>query len=60
MNPDEFEPRPMYTVRYTIKRSEITDFLNQLSAMQQEYLEAAVESSKYRDAIEVINHIKSL
>jgi hypothetical protein len=60
MNPDEFEPRPMYTVRYTIKRSEITDFLTQLSEMQRDYLEAAVEASKYRDAIEVINHIKSL
>lgn len=49
-----------YTVRYTLRRDQITEFLNQLSDMQQEYLEAAVEASNFKDAAEVINHIKSL
>ncbi len=54
------DKQPIYSIRYTLKREQITDFVNQLYAMQQEYLEAAVEASKYKDAIEVINHIKSL
>lgn len=58
MNPNE--RKTIYTVRYTIKREQITDFLNQLEDMRQDYLEAAVEASKFKDANEVINHIKSL
>lgn len=54
------KPQSLYTVRYTLKRDQIVDFLNQLADMQQDYIEAAVEASKYKDAIEVINHIKSL
>ena len=54
------DPKQLYTIRYTLKRDQIVDFLNQLADMQQEYIEAAVEASKYRDAIEVINHIRSL
>lgn len=53
-------PKQLYMVRYTLKRDQIVDFLNQLADMQQEYIEAAVEASRYRDAIEVINHIRSL
>jgi hypothetical protein len=54
------KPQHIYSVRYTIKRDQIVDFVNQLHDMQQEYLEQAVEASKYKDAVEVINHIKSL
>jgi hypothetical protein len=54
------KPHQIYSVRYTLKRDQIVDFVNQLHDMQQEYLEQAVEASKYKDAVEVINHIKSL
>jgi hypothetical protein len=54
------KPQQIYSVRYTLKRDQIVDFVNQLHDMQQEYLEQAVEASKYKDAVEVINHIKSL
>ena len=54
------EPKHLYTIRYTLKRDQITDFLNELEDMRQDYLEAAVEASKYKDANEIINHIKSL
>ncbi|CAB4241700.1 hypothetical protein UFOVP71_238 [uncultured Caudovirales phage] len=54
------KPNHMYTIRYTLKREQITDFLNQLEDMRQDYMEAAVEASKFKDANEVINHIKSL
>ena len=59
MNDKENLPRS-YVIRYTLEREELTDFLNQLYDMQQEYLEAAVEASGFRDAREVINHIRSL
>lgn len=54
------KPQSIYSVRYTLRRDQIVDFVNQLHDMQQEYLEQAVEASKYKDAVEVINHIKSL
>lgn len=54
------DTKQLYTIRYTLKRDQIVDFLNQLADMQQEYIEAAVEASKYRDAQEVINYIRSL
>jgi hypothetical protein len=56
----EHNKQPLYSIRYTLKREQIVDFLNQLEDMRQGYLEDAVEASKYKDAIEVINHIKSL
>lgn len=49
-----------YVVRYTIKREDIAEFLEELYVMQNEYFEAAVEASGMRDAQEVINHIRSL
>jgi hypothetical protein len=59
MNDKENLPRG-YVIRYTLEREELTDFLNQLYDMQQEYLEAAVEASGYREAQEVINYVRSL
>ena len=36
MNPDK--PQHLYTVRYTLKREQITEFVNQLHEMQQGYI----------------------
>lgn len=49
-----------YVVRYIIKQEQLTEFLEQLYDMQQEYLEAAIEASQYKDAKEIINHVRSL
>jgi hypothetical protein len=57
---DKNKTQQIYSVRYTLRRDQIVDFVNQLHDMQQEYIEQAVEASKYKQAIEVINHIKSL
>jgi hypothetical protein len=59
MNDKDNLPRG-YVIRYTLQQEELTAFLNQLYDMQSEYLEAAVEASGYRDAQEVINHVRSL
>jgi hypothetical protein len=59
MNDKDNLPRG-YVIRYKLEREELTDFLNQLYDMQQEYFEAAVEASKYKEAQEIINHIRSL
>jgi hypothetical protein len=57
---DKNERKTLYKVSYTIRKDQILDFVNQLHDMQQEYIEAAVEASKFKEANEVINHIKSL
>ena len=57
---DKNKTQQIYSVRYSLRRDQIVDFVNQLHDMQQEYIEQAVEASKYKQAIEVINHIKSL
>lgn len=54
------EPKKIYSIRYTLRKDQIDEFLTQLSTMQHDYLEAAVEASKYKDAKDVINHIMSL
>lgn len=59
MNDKDNLPRG-YVIRYTLEREELTEFLELLYEMQSEYLEAAVEASGFRDAREVINHIRSL
>jgi len=61
MNPDDFKPDDFkYIIRYTIKRDQIMDFVNDLHNKQFDYLEAAVEASGYREANEVIEYIKGL
>jgi len=63
MNPNEFDSefwKKGYVIRYTIKQDELTEFLEQLYDMQQGYLEAAIEASQYKDAKEIINHVRSL
>jgi hypothetical protein len=49
-----------YVVRYSMKKEQLTEFLGLLHNMQQEYLEAAIEASQYKDAKEIINHVRSL
>jgi len=49
-----------YVVRYSMKKEQLTEFLGLLHDMQQEYLEAAIEASQYKDAKEIINHVRSL
>lgn len=44
-------PRPQ------INRADITDFVNALHEVQQEYIEEAVEKSGYKEANEVIKNI---
>ena len=57
------KPQTLYTVRYTIKRDQIVDFVNELHTIQLEMLEAALVSKEkqgFPDANVVIDHIKSL
>lgn len=57
---DKYNLPQGYIIRYTLPKQELDQFLEQLYDMQSEYIEAAVEASNYRDALEVINHIRSL
>ena len=59
------ESKPDYSQKYQItyriiNADQINDFLNELADMQQVYFEEAIEASQYKDAKEVINHIRSL
>lgn len=58
-NEDNNLPRG-YIIRYTMKKEQLDEFLEQLYDIQNEYLEAAVEASGYKDAKQIINHIRSL
>ena len=53
-------PKKIYSVRYTLRKNQIDQFLTQLADMQQDYLEQAVEASRYADAKIVIKHIMEL
>lgn len=46
-----------YSVRYTLPKSQIMDFVNELHNMQMDMIEQAVERSGYKDAKEVLAHI---
>lgn len=50
----------LYTIRYTLKKSEIDVFLQELEEMRDNMIEDAVELSNYVQANEIIAHIKSL
>ena len=54
------DKKQIYQIRYTLSKDQIQDFLDQLEAMQHDYLEAAVEASNYRDAKMVIDHVRNL
>jgi hypothetical protein len=49
-----------FTRRPKIDRKDISQFVNMLHDVQQEYLEEAVEKSGYKEANEVIKHIMEL
>ena len=51
---------PLYQIRYTISRDQIQDFINHLHKQQFDYLEQAVETSKYKDAQKVIKRIMEM
>jgi len=53
----------IYTIRYTLKRDQIVEFVNELHNIQLEMIEAAVDSKEkqgFPEANELINHIKAL
>lgn len=54
--PDE----PLFSIRYTIARKDIQQFVDHLHQMQFDYLEQAVEASEYKDAQAVIKHIMEM
>lgn len=54
------DPKTIYQIRYTLSKDQIQDFLDQLEAMQHDYLETAVEASEYKDAKLVIDHVRNL
>jgi hypothetical protein len=56
MEPFKFQG---YTIRYTLKKEQIMDFVNELHNMQMDMIEQAVERSNYKDAKEVLAHIMS-
>jgi hypothetical protein len=60
MNPEKKNTTNIYTCKINLKREQIADFLNQLEDMRSDYLEQAVEASGYRDAKQLIEHIKAL
>ena len=49
--------RGVYVTRKSIPKSEIQNFLNELSECQNHYIELAVEKSGYKEANEVIKYI---
>jgi hypothetical protein len=62
----EDTPRPdsnPFKFTYTIKKSEITDFVNSLHVLQEHYMDAAMEQKArdgFPEANEVISYIKAL
>jgi hypothetical protein len=46
-----------YSIRYTLPRSQIMDFVGELHNMQMDMIEEAVERSNYKDAREVLAYI---
>jgi hypothetical protein len=56
MEPFKFQG---YTIRYTLKKEQIMDFVGELHNMQMDMIEQAVERSNYKDAKEVLAHIMS-
>ena len=59
MNPDE--PKKLFSVKYTMKKEQIQDFVNSLYEIQDSFVEAAVakkEREGFPEATEVINRVK--
>ena len=50
----------LFNIRYTIAKKDIPDFVNKLHELQETYLEAAVEASKYKEAQAELDRIMKL
>ncbi len=53
----------LYSIRYTINKRDIPNFVNELRLIQENMIEAVVaskESQGFPEATEVINHIRGL
>lgn len=58
MNDDK---KPLFSVKYTLKKEQIQDFVNSLYEIQDGFVEAALakkEREGFPEATEIINHIK--
>ena len=53
-------PQSLFNIRYTIAKKDIPDFVNSLHTLQETYLEAAVEASKYKEAKTELDRIMQL
>jgi hypothetical protein len=53
-------PKHLYTIRYKLKKYKIQSFLDELEGMRDTMIEEAVQRSEYKQAKEVIDHIRSL
>ena len=57
------DKKPLYNIRYTLKKEDILDFVNSLHVLQEHYMDAAMEqkaSEGFPEATTVINHIRNL
>lgn len=55
------EPKKLFSVKYTMKKEQIQDFVNSLYEIQDSFVEAAVakkEREGFPEAMEVINRVK--
>lgn len=55
--------KPLYSIRYTLKREDLTAFVNELHSIQHDMIEATVEQKEkqgFPEATEVIKYIKGL
>lgn len=61
MNPNDFSPKHLYTVRYTLKPAEIGAFLGALHEVQQDMIEDAVmikEAQGFPEANELLANFR--
>ena len=55
------EPKKLFSVKYTLSKDQITDFVQSLYEIQDGFVEAAVEKKQcegFPEAMEVINRVK--
>jgi hypothetical protein len=53
-------PQSLFNIRYTIAKKDIPDFVNSLHTLQEQYLDAAVEKSEYKEARTELERIMKL
>lgn len=57
MEPKDNNKKPLYYVRYTLRKEDLMTFVNGLHEIQMEMIDEAVEKSGYKDAKEVLERI---